>query len=187
MGDYFHPNLFDRGNRFRQTNYHQFLLQKRINSRITATADYTWQNHVQVMREAALVHVSQSKLADSARFELYQRANDVTLQRATFAASSGFASVDQHYNVFDNSRALDAYAWTLNGDSYGLGRRLIARSTFKVNPYISCFGMYTHTVATDYYNKNKQGMNFGLTVDCKRLLNEKFQLGIASYTAKKMP
>jgi hypothetical protein len=104
-----------------------------------------------------------------------------------FNLEAGYASVDQHYNVFDNSRALDAYAWTLNGDSYGLGRRLIARSTFKVNPYISCFGMYTHTVATDYYNKNKQGMNFGLTVDCKRLLNEKFQLGIASYTAKKMP
>jgi len=210
MGDYFDPNLFDRGNRFGQTNYHQFLLQKRISARIKASADYTWQNHVQVMREAAVVNVRESKFANSARFELYQRTNNITLQGATFASSSGFAimaektlgektilkkfkleggyaSVDEHYSVFDNSRALDAYAWALNGDTYGIGRRLIARSTFKINPYISCFGVYTHTVATDYYNKNKQGMNFGLTIDFKNLLNDKFQLGIAPYTGKKLP
>lgn len=198
MGDYFVPNLFDRGNRFSQSNYHQFLLLKKFNSHFRASADYTWQNGVQVMREAALVKMPETKVLDRARFELYQRMNDITLQGVTFTHNAGFAftgsrsitkrfeleggyaSVDQHYSVFDNSRALDAYAFVFNGDAYGLGRRVFTRANLKLTPYFSCFGFYTHTIATDYYSKNKEGMNFGVSVDFKSLLNEKFGTGFGS-------
>lgn len=198
VGDYFQPNFFRRGERLSQSNYHQFLIEKKFGNRLKASADYTWQNRVNTMREAALVQIRESKILNSARLELYQRTNDITLQGETFPASSGFAltgsrsikkhlelgggyaSVDQHYTVLAYSRALDAVAFSFNGDSYGIGRRLLARANYTVTPYFSLFGFYTHQVATDYYNKNLQGMNFGVTVDFKGLLNEKFHLGLTS-------
>ena len=201
MGAYFDPTLFTRGNRFGQTNYHQFLLEKNLGHRFKGSVDYTGQNGTHTMREAVLLNLHESKIMDSARLELYQRTNDITLQGATFSRSGGFAftggrsvgkklqleagyaSVDQHYTVLANSRALDAYAFSFNGDSYGIGNRAFTRASYKVDPYLTLFGFYTHQVATDYYNKNMQGMNFGMTVDFKNLLDNKLHLGLAPSNA----
>ena len=38
----------------------------------------------------------------------------------------------------------------MNADSFLTGRRLFARANFKVNPYVTLFGFYTHTIDTDF-------------------------------------
>jgi len=196
LGDYFVPNFFDRGDRLAQSNYHQFLVEKNFGHRLKASADYTWQNRTDTLREAVLVKVPESRILDSARLELYQRTDAVSFQGETFGTGAGFAftgsktfakkfqleggydTVDQNYADLAGSRVL-AISFAFNGDSYSIGPRFFTRANYRIDPYFTLFGFYTHALATDYYMLNRQGMNFGLTVDLKNFLDNKFHLGIA--------
>lgn len=194
VGDYFHPSFFDRGDHLTRSNYHQFLAQKAIGKRLLASVDYTSHNKVDTMREAVRVNVAESRFLDSARLELYQRTNNVVLQGASFGTGAGFAftgtktirktvtleggysAIDSHYPVLTGSRFLESVAYNLNADTIGIGRRPFVRASVKVSPYASLFGFYTHQLASDYYTLNQQGMNFGATIDFKKLLQDKVHL-----------
>ena len=47
---------------------------------------------------------------------------------------------------------------------------------YKVIPYLSFFGFYTHQINTDFYNQVRQGMNFGFTLDFKSVLTKNVHL-----------
>jgi len=148
------------------------------------------------MREALLVHIPEAHVVDGARLELYQRTNSITLQKASFAPAAGvaasgmktfahkfqleggYASIDHNYAVIEASRALNALTWAPNGDSFSIGNRLFARGSYKVAPGLVLFGFYTHSIDTDFYNKNCEGINYGMTVDFKDILNRTLHLGI---------
>ena len=191
MGDYFNPDFITRADRLGQSNYHQFLVEKHFGKRLKASADYTWVNTSNTMREAALVKVPEARIIDSARIELYQRTNDVTLQGFHYASGSGFgftgsktfhkvftleggyASIDQNYTVYSGSSFLSTVAYSLNGDAFGVGNRFFTRANYKVKPYLTLFGFYNHQVNTDFYTVNRQGLNGGLTLDFKNILSDK--------------
>lgn len=197
MGDYFTPNFFDRADRLTQSNYHQFLVDKRFGRRFKASADYTWENRTDTIREAVLVKMPETRILDAARLELYQRVNAVTLQGETFGSGNGFAitgskniakrflleggyaTIDRSYAALAGDRVI-ATGFAFNGDSWGLGSRIYTRANLKLNDYFTLFGFYTHSVNETYYLLTRQGMNFGMTVDFKNLLNNKLHLGIAS-------
>lgn len=198
VGNYSTPNFFARGDQLLQSNYHQFLLEKKLSHHLKASTDYTFQNKTDTVREALLVYTHESHVLDSARVELYQRVDSVPAQgiiiptgngwaftgaktfNKKFQLEGGYASIDQHYDALEDSRFKDAVGSVINGDNYGIGDRFFTRANYKYNPYVSLFGFYTHEVGSTFYTANKQGMTFGASIDFKSLLNEKLHLGIGS-------
>ena len=90
VGNYSTPNFFERGAQLLQTNYHQFLLEKRVAKRLKLSADYTSENRTDTIREAALMAIPETHVLDSARLELYQRVNSVVDQGAKYGTGAGF-------------------------------------------------------------------------------------------------
>ncbi len=191
LGDILTPNFIDRYQRLGQSNYHQFLVRKKITPWLEASTDYT-RDIAHTMREAVVVNTKRTKAIDDVRFEAYQRMNSVFVDTDEYASGNGFAisadkrigkkvnlqagfaSVDGNYDVYgaDGNNAIWAFA--LNGDQYGVGKRPFVRATVKLTPYLNLFGFYTHLIDFNYdrdgFIWNQTAFNAGLTVDFKNML-----------------
>ncbi|MGH9581147.1 MAG: hypothetical protein ACRD2R_09140, partial [Terriglobales bacterium] len=73
LGDFNRPSVSQRFHRLRQSNYHQFLLRKKIGERIHASVQYAYEAGVETMREAARVRLPEARVVDIFLFENYQR------------------------------------------------------------------------------------------------------------------
>jgi len=193
MGFINEPNLFNRGAGFQSSNYRQVFAKKQLNKRVGVSADYTWLIGTDTVREAALVDTKESKIVDNVRVESYQRLNTISLQGLPIGGGSGiavtadkkfgklwngdagFASIDEDYTVYGNSRYFHSSGFSLNGDTYGLGNRAFTHLSYKVSPGVTAFSYYTHAVGAGVANwvldLNKQGLNVGMTFDMKALVN----------------
>jgi hypothetical protein len=141
FGDPITPGLFDRGGRFEQTNYWQLAAEKHLGKRVQTSLDYTTLQHTHTFREAVMLNIAESKWADSARFELYQRTNAVGLPaytaqsgngwavsarkmiRKRYAIGGGFADIDPDYGVYTGSSFLTVAGFPMNGNAYQIGKR----------------------------------------------------------------
>lgn len=195
IGDLYTPNFFARGERLEHSNYHQFLVRKKIAHRINASLDYTWQNASNTWREAAEFNVPEARVVDFVRFEAYERTNQISYSEivdfvpgakgyAVTAAKKniakrvslegGYAHVDPHQGVLTQSESSGTLCMGVNGDSYGLGNRYFVRPTVKLTPYLNLVGYYTHEIGTfsvvDQIVWNKQALNAGFVFDLKKAL-----------------
>lgn len=202
FGDFATPNLFERGSSLENFNYRQVAAKKRLNDHLALSAEYTWQTGISTLREAAVVETKPLKVIDGVRVEVYERVNAITFPGlatsslgpiapvtaaggAGFAAAVekkagrlsgdfGFASVDQNYSVYANSRYIQTVAFAFNGDGYGVGYRPFMHTAFQVTPAISVFGFYTHEVGSErVVTLNQQGLNAGMNFNFKSLINTK--------------
>src|SRR5438876_10535501 len=69
LGDYNTPNINKRYYRLKHSNYHQFMVGKKIGGRAAFSTDYTSHEGWDVLREALKVNIPESKVLDSVRFE----------------------------------------------------------------------------------------------------------------------
>ncbi len=200
FGDVDKVNLFDRGLSLSDSNYRQIVVQKRLKEFVAFSGEYTWQTGIDTVREAVVLNTKKIKVIDSLRMEGYERLNSVTFPglaespigpisdvkvdgASGFAITAekklgrvngdaGFASVDEDYSVYANSRLFHAAAFTLNGDSYGQGNRVFVHAAVRIAPRISAFGFYTHEVGSErILTWNQQGLNAGVTFDLKAMAN----------------
>jgi len=189
LGDITTPNFFARGNRLSQSNYRQVAAKKKMmHDRLALSGEYNWLIGTDTLREAATVKVPELKAVDNFHVELYQRLNDITVNGFDFASGNGFslstakkagpvsgdvgyASIDPRYGIYTDDRFLTVVGFTLNGDTYGTGKRIYSHLSYQLTPTITAFGFYTHVVAGDDYNYNKQGLNAGIKFDLKALVN----------------
>jgi hypothetical protein len=201
FGDIATPNLFDRGSSLKKFNYRQAFAKKQLTKRIGFSGEYTWQTGIDTLREAVVVGTHESKVVDSLRFEAYERLNatlfpgvaqsligpiaSLSVPGASgFAAAAekklgrvsgdiGYASIDQHYAVYSNSRYFEAVSFTLNGDAYGSGNRLFTHASYKIAPGVTAFGFYTHKVGSEHVvTLNQQGWSSGINFDIKAMVNK---------------
>ena len=193
LGDILTPNFFSRYQRLSQANYHQFLLRKKLTPWLEVSTDYTYEV-THTIREAAYLKTKWAKAVDSVRFEAYQRpfdANNVDTDnyasgsgfaitadktlRKKFVLQAGFASIDSNYDVYAHNGNNSIWAFALNGDQYGMGKRPFVRTTIKLAPSLSLFGFYTHTVGFNYARDgflwNQTAFNTGMQIDFKPLLH----------------
>ncbi len=199
FGDLDKVNFFVRGSSLENFNYRQLAAKKQLSERIGVSGEYTWQVGTHTLREAAVGKIGESKAVDKVRLELYQRLNAITFPgvahspvgpvaplivrgAAGFAVSAekkvgklsgdlGFASIDKDYALYDGSRFLHAVGFTLNGDTYGLGKRPFAHAALEVAPGITAFGYYTHAVGSRAQTFNEQGLNAGVNFNFKAMVN----------------
>lgn len=190
LGDVFKPNFFRRTERFKQSNYHQFLVRKKLfGGKVDVSTDYTFQDGSDTMREGVVVDVKKSKVLDFVRFEAYQRVGDNVVGGKTFKSGNGYyvaaektfakrltlnggvADIDRNYTVYGeyDQKGLDYYGFALNGDQTGIGRRFIGRANFKLTNDLSVSTLYSHTFANNsdasrfYWNKTH--FNVAVTYD----------------------
>ncbi len=193
VGDIMTPNFFSRYNRLGQANYHQFLLRKKLARWLEVSTDYTYLV-THTVREAVNVKTNWAKAADSIRFEAYQRPFDANnVDTDNYASGNGFAitadktikkkvvlqagyaSVDTNYDVYAHNGNNSIWAFALNGDQYGMGKRPFVRATVKLNSSVSLFGYYSHLLdynyARDGFIWNQTAFNTGLQINFKPLLH----------------
>ena len=193
LGDLYTPNFFARGQRLAHSNYHQFLIRKAVKNRVDASFDYTWQDKANTFREAANVKLPELKIVDSVRLEAYQRINQIryrelklyrdvgngfgitaTKKIKRVSLDVGVADVDENSIVMTQLILSAIYGLSLNGDSYGIGKRGFVRPTVKLTPYLDASGFYTQQWGTIVNPNitvwNKQAFNVGLNLDMKKLL-----------------
>jgi hypothetical protein len=196
FGDLNTPNFFERGTRLKQSNYHQFLLRKKAGKRLDASFDYTWQDKSNYLREDALVDVKESRVLDSVRVEFYQRLNEIhypespTVPVATgqgyaitaakklngrISVDGGYADVDFNDTVRTQIVFSALIGLGVNGDQYGLGKRVFIHPSVKLTPYLEASCFYTKQLSSnfpsaDFIIWNQQAFNAGLNFDMKKLL-----------------
>ena len=195
FGDIYTPNFFERGNRLKQSNYHQFLLRKKAFNRVDASFDYTWQVKANTFREAFVLKMPETRVLDSVRVESYQRINAGPWGGFSFGTldpgkgyaitgdkklgkrgllEGGYANIDIYSVILTQTPMAGLQSLGINGDSYGVGKRFFVRPAFKLTPYLEASGFYTH--AYDFQSNgsqvlwNKQALNAGLVLDIKKAL-----------------
>ncbi len=127
IGDAAKPGVFQRVPRLGKMNYHQFLVSKKINGRVSVSADYTFQDGIETLRQALKLHLQHNRFMDSVLFENYQRVDyrpawgcAVTLQKSPIrrlALSGGFVDVDRNF-----------VNW--NADKLGRGKRVFLTASY---------------------------------------------------------
>lgn len=183
------PNFFSRGNDLGKSNYQQYLVEKNIGKYAIASTDLTSTNSTHTMREAVAVKTPGVHVIDSARVELYQRPGDVKIEGIKFAGGSGFAvsarklifkrldfeggyaDVDERYAVYGGSVYLATVGFAWNADAFETGKRGFSRAELKLGPGLTAFGFYTHTIVAPTIGHNLQGLNAGININAKSLLN----------------
>ncbi len=193
IDDVFTPNFFRRAKHFGLSNYRQFLVQKKFGGRATVSADYTYHEHTNFMREAVKLDVKESKVLDWVRFEAYQRIGDtfvvgfrpgspMPVNYAVKSASGfsihgerkiadrltvggGYNDVDYDYSI--NRGFFNVYSFALNGDRMGVGKRVYLTGDVKLSNEVSVSTFFGQAFAVprDKLLFNKQHFNVAVNFD----------------------
>lgn len=144
LGDTNTPNLNKRYHRLRQSNYHQFLVSKKLGKRFAASFDYTFVNGAETLREAVKVQTKEAHILDFVRFETYQRV-DVKPDfgfalygekaiHSRLAIGGGYAQIDPNYGG-------------LNADRFGSGKRFWLIGNLQLSSEFTVSTYLTHTIS----------------------------------------
>ena len=134
LGDLDHPSVMKRFHRVKQSNYHQFLATKKIGQRLAVSADYTFHNSAETLRQAIKVDTSGLRALDSFRFENYQR---LDVNQAYGFAVSGEKQLSQRFTLGGGYAQIDRRYGGLNASRFGHGNRLYLTSKFVLSPEFS--------------------------------------------------
>jgi hypothetical protein len=143
LGDINTPNINKRYHRLKQSNYHQFLLDKKIGSRAAVSADYTFESGRETMREALRVDVHESRVLDLARFENYQRAG---AKAAYGFALHGDKAITKRLTVSGGYAQIDPAYGNLNADRFLTGKRLFVLSNLQITSELTFSTYFTRAV-----------------------------------------
>jgi hypothetical protein len=137
VGDFNRPNVFRRLKHLDRSNYHQFLVRKKINKRVSFSADYTFDEGVDTLRQAVKVNVPKLKFVDGFVYENYERIDP--------NAGYGFALIgDKRINrrLSFTGGFVKISHQMLNSDRFPRGERLYFSAPYKltreltINPLI---------------------------------------------------
>jgi hypothetical protein len=127
LNDAENPGVGGRFRHLAKMNYHQFLVSKKIRKRALVSADYTFQDGIETLRQAIKFYPKENRFFDSMVFEDYQRLDfhpalgfALSMQKnATrrLALTWGFVDIDRHY-----------VNW--NSDRLGKGKRIFLAASY---------------------------------------------------------
>jgi hypothetical protein len=152
VGDVTRPSVFDRADRLADVNYQQYLVARRVNTRVSASTDFTRQAHANTVRVAGRVKTPELRVADLVRYEQYVRFDHghaagfaVSAEKQVtkkLAAALGYADIDRNYGG-------------LNGDRFNRGRRVFSTTTYALSPVLAIATYVTHAMGHDYAISNR--------------------------------
>ncbi len=134
LGDTTNPNLNKRFHRLQQSNYHQFLVAKKLGGRIRASLDYTFQDGSETLREAVRLSASEMRVLDTIRFENYQR---MDVRPDYGFALHGEKLLFRRLTLGGGYAQIDPYYGNLNADRFLTGRRVFLMINYQVFPELA--------------------------------------------------
>ena len=137
FGDITTPSVFRRFDRLDESNYHQFLVRKRINKNVSFSADYTFEAGRDTFRQAVKFSVPGFRALDSMRFENYQR---VDPDKGYGFAITGEKTLRKKLNLNGGFSRIDTLMF--NGDRFPRGNRVFAGWNLKMIPELSFGGIW---------------------------------------------
>ena len=167
LGDLASPGINKRFRWLDDSNYHQFLVAKKLGDRASVSFDYTFQDGVETLRQGFRVATKELRFIDSVRFENYQRVDyrpgygyalyaEKALTKSV-VAGGGLADIDQEFTP-------------LNGDRYFRGQRLFGNVTWTLLPELNIVVFLDRAVGNDYYLVNRTRFDVVLTYNVFRAL-----------------
>lgn len=152
LGDLNTPDIRKRYHRLKESNYHQFLVSKKLGARAAISADYTFQSGVETLRQAVRLDLREARLIDSLRFENYERLDfhpgygfAVTAEKRLtkqFTFAGGYAHIDPFYGG-------------LNADRFSFGHRVFVLGSCAITPEFTISTFYNHAVNKNYAGTNR--------------------------------
>jgi hypothetical protein len=141
LGDTTKPNVFRRFKRLDESNYHQFMVRKRINKNVAFSADYTFEAGRDTFRQAVKFSIPGLRSVDSIRFENYQR---VDPEKDYGFAFSGEKTLRKKLNLSAGFAHIETVMF--NGDAYPKGNRLFAGWRLKMTRELTFGGIWLQAV-----------------------------------------
>ena len=193
IGDYELPNMFRRLDRFRQSNYHQFLVAKKLSSRLSMSVDLTHHGWSETVRAGAIVDTHESKIFDSLRLGVYDRYSNEDGQGVEATAQKhfgrrltlmgGWVSVDVRstdlvtpYDLLSQRKSSMTLGYapggSLNADRFARGHSPYLNATYKINSFLSFNVFAKNDVDPDphYTVKNAKVVLAGFDCDLRPIL-----------------
>lgn len=185
------PNFLDRTDTMnpKNTNYRQVFASRRINTHLSASAEYTYQLGTHALRQAVAIDTPEWRCIKKLHVEAYQRLNPVSFQGVTaaggagfaasadadvakrFTANFGYAQIDKDNSSYGGSRYFHSVGFGLNGDSYSEGRRVFVRGALKLTNTLSAVSSYNHVVGPYVLTYDQENITAGMELNLKALLN----------------
>jgi hypothetical protein len=133
LGELTRPGIFRRLNHIDNLNYHQFLVRKLVNNRVSFSADYTFESGKDFLHEGVKFKVPETRLFDTILFESYQRLDinrgigfnlygEKVALKKKLTVGGGFARNEQ---------------LVLNSDRFPVGHRFYLQGLYKFTPEFS--------------------------------------------------
>jgi hypothetical protein len=127
LGDQEKPGVFQRVHRLGKMNYRQFQVSKRLHEQMSVSADYSFRDGIETLRQAFKLYLLKSRFVDSIVFENYQRLDShpawgyaITVQKTParrLALTGGFVHVDRYFADW-------------NADKLGRGKRVFVNASY---------------------------------------------------------
>ncbi len=147
LGDPHEPGVFHRFHRLASMNYHQFLVSKKFREQVSVSADYTFQDGVDTLREAIKLKIKRTRVLDSLVFENYER---LDLQPAWGCALSAQKDAGTRLTLLGGYADVDKNYVNWNADRMGKGRRLYIAATYNFWREFSAGVYATRAFANDF-------------------------------------
>jgi hypothetical protein len=167
LGDFEKPGVFQRFHRLDSMNYHQFLVAKKLGKQLSVSADYTFQDGVETLRQALKVNIKRNRFLDSLVFENYER---VDFQPAWGCALSAQKSPTSRLTLTGGYADIDEDYGGLNADRMGKGRRLYIVATYNFWREFSAGVYATRAFSNDFALRNQARYDLILTYDVPKAL-----------------
>jgi hypothetical protein len=132
IGDVTQPNVFRRFKRLDTSNYHQVLVRKTINKRVSFSADYTFESGRDLLRQGVKVNAPELKVVDSLRFENYQLLDP---KLGYGFALTGEKKLNKRVSFIGGVSDINNVVF--NGDRFPRGTRVFFNTTYKVTRELS--------------------------------------------------
>jgi hypothetical protein len=152
LGDLNRPDLNKRYHRLQQSNYHQFLVSKKLGPRAAASADYTFQSGVETLRQAVKLDLHEAKLIDSLRFEDYER---LDVHPAYGFALVGEKRLNKRFTLTGGYAHIDRFYGGLNADRFNFGHRVFLLAAYSVTPEFTVSSFFDLAVNHTYAEANR--------------------------------
>lgn len=153
LGDLLKPNINRRWHGLGKSNYHQFLISKKMVDRAVLSADYTFESGRDTFRQAIRVNTPELKVIDLFRLELYERAS--VNPKAGLAASIEKALLNKRLSLAGGYAQIDRQYGGLNGDRFMIGKRFHFTGSYKLTEEFTITTFYTRAFANDFPVPNR--------------------------------
>jgi hypothetical protein len=167
LGDQESPEVMGRFHRLSSMNYHQFLVAKRISRRFSFSADYTFQDGTETLRQGFKVYPPRVPFLDYVLFENYQRLDSLP---AWGWALSIQKNLSQHLSLTGGFVDIDQDYPNWNADRLGKGKRVFIAANYNFWREFSAIVFAGKAFANDFPVINAARFDLILSYDFLRAL-----------------